>query len=242
MENHRTRPRLYVPAPLSVGAAVTLLPDQAHYIRHVLRQDVGATLRLFNGTQGEFLGDIMTADKKQVSVRLTAQLRTPDAAAPRRVLLFSLVKKEALDTILTKATELGVTDIQPLLSDRAVVRALNADRARDQVVEATEQAERLAPPVIHPLMSLSQALTTWAAQMPVYACLEALTGAVRPRLSICGDAATLIGPEGGWTAAEAEKIRLHTNIHPLSLGKTILRADTACLAALTLLAAAQEEN
>ncbi len=242
MENSRTRPRLFVPEQLSLGADITLSSDQAHYVRNVLRQDVGATLRLFNGDQGEFLGDIIIADKKQVLVRLTTQLRLPDAPPKRRVLIFSLVKKDALDTILVKATELGVTDIQPVLSARSVVRALNDQRADDQVIEATEQSERLTTPKLHKLCTLEHAVQLWGAQMPVHACMETLMGAVLHPPSLGGDAAVLIGPEGGWTKEEQSWLTHHANVFPLSLGKTILRADTACLVALTLLAVAQEGN
>ncbi len=242
MENSRTRPRLYVPAPLMLGQEVTLSQDQAHYVRHVMRQDVGATLRLFNQGGGEFLGTIIAADKKHVSLRLTDHLRLPDATSARRVLLFSLVKKDALDTILVKATELGVTDIQPVLTARSVVRALNDRRAMDQVTEAAEQSERLNPPVIHPVRTLKEAVGVWTKEMPVFACLETLAGGDMALPQVTGDAAILIGPEGGFTQEEQVMLTGHADVWPLSLGQTILRADTACLVALTLLTLAQEGN
>ncbi|MES2728854.1 MAG: RsmE family RNA methyltransferase [Pseudomonadota bacterium] len=238
-ENSRTRPRLFVQGALHDGRDVILDTTQTHYIRNVLRQDVGATLRLFNGVSGEFLTRIIQADKKQVVVQVVQCLRPPAAPTPRRVLIFSLVKKDALDTILVKATELGATDIQPVLTARSVVRALNADRATDQVREATEQCERLDPAIVHPLRPLSQALEVWAGQMPVFGACETLAGDILSVPSCTGDAALVVGPEGGWTPAEIDLLAAHAGVTPVSLGATILRADTACLVGLTLLAVGQ---
>ena len=236
MTDHSKLPRLFVEAALSPDLAVALAAPQAHYLRNVLRRGDGDAVRLFNGHDGEWLAVLAATDRRAVAAVPREPLRTQPAAGIETELLFAPLKKDALDTLLQKATELGATRLRPVLTRNTEARRFNADRALAQVREAAEQCERLTVPDLAPLEPLEAALAARPADQTLYIALER---AGAPALSPVADlkAAFLIGPEGGFTQAERHWLAALPGACPVSLGETILRAETAslyCLAARRL--------
>lgn len=249
-------PRLYVPDALAEGAELTLAPDQGRYLAVVMRRGVGDSARLFNGEHGEWRAEIVEAGKKAVRLRAVEQTRG-QTGVPDLHLLFAPVKKARTDFIVEKATELGAAAIRPVFTERSVAERVRTDRLTLLAREAAEQTERLDLPQIGEPEKLLRLLEGWDETDPDRAliyCDEAgddeaaiwggEEGRAAPALDVLaartGDTArlaVLIGPEGGFSPEERARLRAHANVIPISLGPRILRADTACAAALTLVQA-----
>lgn len=227
-------PRLFVAADLAPSRTLELEGPQHHYIHHVMRMQEGDGLRLFNGRHGEWGAAIVQTGKRRVSLEIKSKLKDQPAQAQGVHLLYAPIKKNRLDFLIEKAVELGVTDLHPVITARTEVRKLNAERLQAQITEAAEQCERLDMPRLHPEMAADLALARWDTEIPVYACIER-DGDALPLSDIvqAGPCAFLVGPEGGFDPAECERFARHGFLKPVSLGQNILRAETACVAALS---------
>ena len=230
--------RLYVNAPLSASAAVEIAADRAHYLRDVLRLKPGAPLRLFNGRDGEWRAAIGKLTKTSGKLTLEAKTRAQNAA-PDLWLVFAATKRASIDLIAEKATELGVTCLQPIVTQNTHVDRVNTDRLQAIAIEAAEQCERLTVPEIREPVAFTRLLAEWPKTRRVVACVEA--GSAQPVATVlstyAGDTAPspwaiLIGPEGGWSLPELDAIGKNPTFIPVGLGPRILRAETAALAAI----------
>jgi 16S rRNA (uracil1498-N3)-methyltransferase len=231
--------RLYVDGSLSAGAEIALDGQQAHYLQHVLRLAPGAEIALFNGRDGEWAARIENFGRKGGMARLLSQ-RRPPRPEPDLWLLFAPLKRARIDYLVEKATELGVSEIWPVLTARTVVERLNLDRLRAHAREAAEQTERLHLPEIHPAEDLAKLLARWVPDRPLLLCDE--SGAAPPIAAALGARApgpwaVLVGPEGGFTDMELDGLRNLPFVCAVGLGPRVLRADTAAIAALALLQA-----
>ncbi len=243
--------RLFVPDPLSAGVAVVPASEQTRYLVSVMRVQPGAALLLFNGLDGEWRAVVEHVGKRDCALRVEALTR-PQASPPDLELIVALVKRGPLETIVEKATELGVRRIRLVLTRRT-----NADRARVErlqaiATEAAEQTGRLDVPEILEPVKLQTLLGAWPAERRVMFCDEAGDdpaaewgggqGRASPVLETLqpgeGPWAVLIGPEGGFAPEERAALRGLPFVTPVTLGPRILRADTAAIAALTLWQAA----
>src|SRR5690348_11016601 len=201
-----TAARLYVTADLAPGAAVALDAAPAHYLRNVLRLAPGAMVALFNGRDGEWTAAIDDLGKRSASLRCLAQTR-PQRAEPDLWLLFAPIKRLRIDTLVEKATELGVAALQPVFTRRTVASRLNLVRLVAHAVEAAEQTERLSIPVLREPQGLAECLAAWPSGRRLLLCAEA--GPSRPIAEALGElaaapaagraGAVLVGPEGGFT-------------------------------------------
>jgi len=229
-------PRIYVEQSLSDGAALTLDGAQANYLAAVLRLGPGAQVKLFDDRTGEWLGEIEEAGKRRVTLRLVAHLREREPV-PDLWLLFAPIKRGRIDWLVEKATELGVARLLPVLTQRTIVDRVNVDRLRAHAIEAAEQCERTALPELAEPQKLAALLAAWPAERSLLFADEQ-GGAPLPATAAPRPAALLIGPEGGFTDAERQAIRVLPQANSVSLGPRILRADTAALAAVSLWMAA----
>jgi|SRR6185369_13416985 len=234
-------PRLYVDADLTAGLRLPLDERATHYLRNVLRRAVGDAVTVFNGYDGEYAATISICDKRLVEIALTEQQR-PQETEPDVWLCFAPLKKDAIDFMVEKATELGVTGLQPIFTQHTAATRLNLDRLKANAIEAAEQCERLTLPFIGSPMSLDDCLETWDANRQLFVCAEAgdaepmadalhrFTGTHKKPHSW----AILCGPEGGFARSELDRLTKLPFVTPVGLGPRILRADTAALAALSI--------
>lgn len=224
--------RLYVDADLAAGVAVPLSPGQAHYLRDVMRRGAGTEVSLFNGRDGEWRARLDRLDRKGGAAVPEARTRT-QAVTVGPLLVFAPLKKDRVDFLLEKATELGATALQPVLSARTNVERVRAERYRAIVVEAAEQCGRLDLPVLSEPVTLARLLDDWpAGRRLLWADTEG--GVPVAALPATADDAILIGPEGGFEAGERALLAGHPGAAAVSLGPRILRAETAAAAALAL--------
>ncbi len=226
--------RLYVDHPLGAGQSVPLDRDQAHYLFGVMRMGVGASVALFNGADGEWEASVAEAGKRGGSLQCKAQT-LPLQMPPDLWLLFAPIKKARTDFIVEKAAEMGARKIQPVQTAYTNSDRVRQDRLQAHAVEAAEQCGGTFVPEVMPLEKLDRALDDWPAERNLMFCDETLVGAQAELPDLPGGAwAILIGPEGGFSPAERERLHALPNACPVSLGPRILRADTAAVAAMTL--------
>jgi 16S rRNA (uracil1498-N3)-methyltransferase len=230
--------RLYVDQPLGLGQPVPLTRDQAHYLFSVMRLGEGAEVLLFDGRSGEWRAEVAEAGKKG-GVLLCREVLRPFVVPPDLWLLFAPVKKARTDFIVEKAVELGVARVLPVQTDHTNSERIRQDRLQAHAIEAAEQCGAVFVPEVAELARLDRVLAGWAGRRLFY-CDENAAGA--PALqgfSGEGPAAVLVGPEGGFSDAERDRLGALPFVTPVSLGPRILRADTAAVAALTLWQAVQ---
>lgn len=225
--------RLYVDQPLAPGQAVRLSPDQAHYLTGVMRLSGGAAILLFNGRDGEWRATLADAGNRNAIAVADVQTR-PLRLPPDLWLLFAPIKKARTDFIVEKAVELGAARILPVQTRHTNSDRIRQDRLQAHAIEAAEQCGATCVPEVADLIALDKLLAKWPEDRRLYWCDETALGQPATVTPTTGPAAILIGPEGGFSADEATRLRARPNVTPLSLGPRILRADTAAVAALTL--------
>ena len=154
------------------------------------------------------------------------------------------MKRARIDWIAEKATELGVSVLQPIRTQHTAVERVNVERLRANAIEAAEQTERLSVPEVRPPIELARLLESWSAGRRLLMCDETGGGPpIAATLEVLDDEARrapwaiVVGPEGGFAEAELAVLRRTKNVTAVGLGPRILRADTAALAALAVLQA-----
>ncbi|MBT8408117.1 MAG: 16S rRNA (uracil(1498)-N(3))-methyltransferase [Alphaproteobacteria bacterium] len=227
--------RVFVEHPLGEGQSVPLTRDQAHYLFGVMRLKEGAEIALFNGRDGEWAATVEAAGKRG-GVLACSQKTAPMQRPPDLWLVFAPIKKARTDFIVEKATELGAARLLPVQTAFTNSERIRRDRLQAHAVEAAEQCGATYVPQVADLEKLGKLLDAWPAERQILFCDEALSGDALSDLSgaKAGPWAIFIGPEGGFSPAERDRISALKNTHAISLGPRILRADTAAVAALTL--------
>jgi len=228
--------RLFVTAPLTSEGQIVLDPAQAHYLINVMRCKAGDEVLVFNGIDGEWRASLAAGGRKFANLHLIGQER-PQTEGPDLHYVFAPLKRARLDYMVQKATELGVGRLVPVLTRRTMSERINEARLRANAVEAAEQCGILRVPEIERPEKLPKLLGTWNKdrllifadeQAPASSPLAALTARKR------GPLAVLIGPEGGFEEDERALLLKQPFVVPISLGPRIMRADTAAVAALSL--------
>ena len=226
--------RLYVDHPLGAGQSVPLNRDQANYLFAVMRMGVGEQLLVFNSIDGEWLAEVAVANKRN-GVLLAKSKTKPLQLPPDLWFFFAPIKKARTDFIVEKATEMGAARIIPVQTDFTNAQRIRQDRLQAHAIEAAEQCGGTFVPEVIDLITLEQVLADWPSDRKLMFCDEDLAGGERSLdQSGKGSWAILIGPEGGFSELERAQLRSMSETVSVSLGPRILRADTACVAALTM--------
>ncbi len=236
-------PRIYTDQTLATGISISLPPVAARHVQ-VLRLQPGSGIALFNGqdeVEGEFGAVVQSMGRSDVTV-LVGDFKPTQLETPRTVhLAIGMPANERMDWLVEKATELGVASIQPLMTERTVLRLsgerLEKKRAHWQgiVIAACEQCGRNCVPLVHAPVGLSDWLKTLASSNDTRLLLS-LQPASQPLLKAMGTRGSLTflsGPEGGLSPLE-ESAALANGFAPVTLGARVLRSETAPLACLSL--------
>jgi len=234
MSNKNPKTRLYTPHELKAGAVHLVDGNQGHHLVNVMRIKMGDYVSLFNGHAGEWLGEITKVGKGKAKV--TVREKTADQKWEQDLwYLFAPIKKARVDYVIQKATELGVSRISPVITNRTNLDRIKQDKMVANSIEAAEQCGRMTVPEIDVMTSLEDRLKNWPEDRGILFCDEAGdTSTMQDLKSSFKSWAILIGPEGGFSPEERMMIRDHKNTTAISLGPRILRADTAAVAALSL--------
>ncbi len=223
--------RLYVDQPLAEGQSVLLSREQAHYLFGVMRLGVGDVVTLFNGRDGAWRGALVEISRK-AGLAVCDTQTGPQIDPPNVWLVFAPLKKAQTEFVVQKAVEMGARRIMPVATEFTNAERFRVDRARAHAIEAAEQCGATYVPEVTELAKLETVLQDWPGDRQLIFCDEARAGGAAGMPSASGPAAILIGPEGGFS--EAERERLGKVAHVVSLGPRILRAETAAVAAMAL--------
>ena len=225
--------RLYHPDSIVENTTRLLTKEHTHYVVNVMRLKRGSILNLFN-KNGEWKSEVIFLNKDRVEVKFLKKIKQAINFS-KIELAFCLVKKNPLEIILQKATELGVSKIIPIVSERTEVKELNYERAKKIVVEATEQSNQLVPPEILKVIKLSDFLKNLDKKTKLlFADVNSEDNLsiedFKDNKSLC----ILIGPEGDFSPSERESILKNLTVKPFTISRNILRSDTAVISAISL--------
>jgi 16S rRNA (uracil1498-N3)-methyltransferase len=235
-------PRLHVDHPLAAGGKLALDGAQMNYLRNVLRLKTGDPVLAFNGRDGEWRAALADGGKRALFLAVEELSRAQTQACDLHY-WFAPLKHARLDYMVQKAVEMGASRLQPVLTQHGQVARINLGRMRANTIEAAQQCGILTLPDIAPPLAFDRLIAERDPERVLVFCdedaerqgpLAALAKARRDAGDRPPPLAVLIGPEGGFAAAERAALLGLPNVVRLALGPRILRADTAAVAALAL--------
>jgi len=230
--------RLYIKTELKEKSLINLSVSNTHYISNVLRIREKQKLSIFNGVQGEWEGFIQNLNKKESSIFLEKQIKKQEKEELTNI-VYVPIKGHRNYYLIEKITELGVSNIFPIITEHSVIRRFNYKRANACAIAASQQSGRLSVPKIHEFNNLKKLFSSWNINNQIIFCDETekkfffndiFKLKLRKKINTI-----LIGPEGGFSSSEINFLKNLDYVYGLSLGKRVLRADTAAVCALTLL-------
>ncbi len=230
-----SKARLFYPKELKTGLISKLSESQSHYVKNVMRLEQGDKISVFNSFNGEWEANILSYIKNLIEFKVL-KLSRPYKTENNIWLAFSPIKKIPQDIMLQKTTEIGIQKFFPILCNRSIVREINVERADKIIIEASEQSNRISVPQITKMQTLENFIKKFPKNGHLLFCdinckttnLNNLHSKKKP---IC----ILIGPEGDFSEAERQLIVDNKNTTSISLAQNILRAETAAIAASTIL-------
>ena len=223
--------RLFYDKSLSINFSSKLDKSQSHYIYKVMRVGIGQTFSLFN-KNGEWEAKIENYKDQAVDFLVIKKIRSNENN--KEVwLAFAPIKLNYLNLMIQKATELGVTKLIPILTERTIVRKINLARINKIVIEAAEQSNRLDIPKIEKLIKFKNFLKENKNTNIIFGDLN--TNNVKFDFKDEKPVCVLIGPEGDFTEDERSIIFKQKNITPIKINENILRSETAAISMLSLI-------
>ena len=228
--------RLFFSKELKANLLSSLSAEQSHYIKNVMRLKLGDKISLFNSANGEWSAKIVNYNKENTEFKVEKLIKSKKSENDIW-LAFSPIKKNPLDMMIQKTTELGIQKFIPILSERTIVKAINTERLKKIIVEASEQSNRISVPEIKNLEPLKFFLDKFPNEGSLIFCdINCDESNLKDILSKKkqGPVCILIGPEGDFSEKERQLIIKKKEIFSLSLASNILRAETAAIAAVTI--------
>ena len=223
--------RLFYDKSLSINFSSKLDKSQSHYIYKVMRVGIGQTFSLFN-KNGEWEAKIENYKDQAVDFLVIKKIRSNENNK-EIWLAFAPIKLNYLNLMIQKATELGVTKLIPILTERTIVRKINLARINKIVIEAAEQSNRLDIPKIEKLTKLKNFLNENKNTNIIFGDLN--TNNVKFDFKDEKPVCVLIGPEGDFTEDERGMILNQKNITPIKINENILRSETAAISMISLI-------
>ena len=225
--------RLYHPDSIVENSTNLLSKEHTHYVTNVMRLKRGSVINFFNNT-GEWESEIVFLDKDRVEVKFLKKVK--ESQKKNKVeLAICIVKKNPMEMILQKATELGVSKIIPIVSERTEIKELNYDRAKKITIEATEQSNQMFPPEILDITKLKNFLENLDKNTKLlFADVNSKNNLQNSDFKVFESLCILVGPEGDFSPIERELILSVPKVTPFTMSKNILRSDTAVINAISL--------
>lgn len=226
--------RIFVEHDLDAGLDAALSQENAHHLLTVLRMESGTQLLAFNGRDGEWRVEVERVSKRAGSLKILSQTRE-QTSLNDLTFLFAPIKKDRLDWLVQKAVEMGAGSIGPVITEHTQTSKVRQDKLAASIIDAAQQCGVLAVPALEPARTLDDVLANWNEERQLLFCDE--HSEVRNPLEALQPLrgkpmALLIGPEGGFSETERQRLLSLPFVTPIALGPRILRADTAAVAAL----------
>ena len=230
-----SKARLFYSNKLKTGTISRLSEKQSHYTKNVMRLKAGDKISLFNSQDGEW--DVKILDQGKIFTEFKVEKLSRPLSNEKNIwLAFSPIKKVPQDLMIQKTTELGIQKFIPLLCERSVVREINIKRTEKIITEACEQSNRITVPKIQELQMLDEFIKNFPDDGKIVFCdINSQSKDLYNKLSKKNPICILIGPEGDFSEEERQFINNYKNVISITLGKNILRAETAAIASTTIL-------
>ena len=233
----KSKTRLYFDKKLSPNIMIYIKEKQHHFLKNVLRIKVKDLITVFDGVTGEWLSEVISINRDNIVLQIKKKISEIEEETDLW-LIFSPIKLFRMNITIQKATELGVSQFIPCITQNTNLTKINMRNLYMNIVEAAEQSERLTLPKLNEVVNLNNLLRDFPKDRGLIFCnendknLPNIFNALQNKSSIFKKWAIFIGPEGGFTETETKEILSISTAIPVSLGKRILRSDTATTVAL----------
>ena len=232
-----SKTRLYVDKELSQNIMIYIKDKQLHFLKNVLRIKIQDKISVFDGKTGEWLSKVVSINRDNIVIQIIDRIKLlkPETDV---WLVFAPIKSFRMNITIQKATELGVSKFVPCITQNTNQSKINFRNLKMNIIEASEQSERLSLPVLDESINLDKILNNFPKDRCLIFCnenkknLPMIHEAILKKVNNYNKWAILIGPEGGFLQTEVEKIVSLKNTISVSLGERILRSDTATTAAI----------
>ena len=233
----KSKTRLYFDKKLSPNIMIYIKEKQHHFLKNVLRIKVKDLITVFDGVTGEWLSEVISINRDNIVLQIKKKISEIEKETDLW-LIFSPIKLFRMNITIQKATELGVSQFIPCITQNTNQTKINMRNLYMNIIEAAEQSERLTLPKLNEIINLNNLLRDFPKDRGLIFCnendknLPNIFNALENKSSIFKKWAILIGPEGGFSETETKEILSISSTIPVSLGKRILRSDTATTVAL----------
>ena len=233
----KSKTRLYFDKKLSPNIMIYIKEKQHHFLKNVLRIKVEDLITVFDGVTGEWITEVISINRDNTVLQIKKKISEIEKETDLW-LIFSPIKLFRMNITIQKATELGVSQFIPCITQNTNLTKINMRNLYMNIVEAAEQSERLTLPKLNEVVNLNNLLRDFPKDRGLIFCnendknLPSIFKALENKSSIFKKWAILIGPEGGFSETETKEILSISSSIPVSLGKRILRSDTATTVAL----------
>ena len=233
----KSKTRLYFDKKLSPNIMIYIKEKQHHFLKNVLRIKVKDLITVFDGVTGEWLSEVISINRDNIVLQIKKKISEIEKETDLW-LIFSPIKLFRMNITIQKATELGVSQFIPCITQNTNLTKINMRNLYMNIIEAAEQSERLTLPKLNEIINLNNLLRDFPKDRGLIFCnendknLPSIFKALENKSSIFKKWAILVGPEGGFSETETKEILSISSSIPVSLGKRILRSDTATTAAL----------
>ncbi len=223
--------RFFIQEQLQGKSTITVRNRELHHqLKDVFRFQIGSSVLLLDNSGFEFEAMITSFEMGNLDFKIVSSEKAKNIPKREIYLFASLIKKDNFEWVVEKGTEIGVTHFIPVLSERSEKKALNVERAKKIIQEASEQSGRGILPELHPVMKLEDVLSSTLGEIVLFDFSGISFKDFKPQSDI---SKLFIGPEGGWSEREIKMFQ-DKKAQIVSLGETVLRAETASLVAATL--------
>ena len=233
----KSKTRLYFNKKLSSNIMMYIKDKQHHFLKNVLRIKVQDFITVFDGITGEWLSEVISINRDNIVVQIKNKLSEIKPETDLW-LVFAPVKLFRMNIIIQKATELGVSKFIPCITQNTNQMKINMKNLKMNIIEAAEQSERLTLPQLNEVIKLKELLENFPNDRGLIFCnendksLPNIFTVLQDKTNKFKKWAILVGPEGGFINTEVQEILSNSSTIPVSLGKRILRSDTATAVAI----------
>ena len=233
----KSKTRLFIEKQISQNLMIYIKEKQHHFLKNVLRVKLNDAINVFDGATGEWRSQVISISKDKTALKIEKKIREFETQ-PDIWLIFAPIKLFRLNIIIQKAVELGVSKFIPCKTEFSNFDKLNYKNLTLNAIEASQQCERLDIPKIEKITSLKTLLDDFPSDRALVFCdesdlnLPSIYSEVRAKEEMYSKWAVIIGPEGGFSEEEKNSLVKKKNVLRVTLGKRILRSDTAAISSL----------
>lgn len=221
--------RIYTTSRIAKNQIITLSDDIFHYCKSVLRMKISEEFRLFNSIDGEFKAEIRAINKRDLQVVIGQKLREVEYQKPL-ILAMCIIKPDRFTEALKAAVQQGVTEIIPVISERTQFKNINQQRLTKCMIESVEQSEGFLIPVLRLPLDLQEFCNISGVDQIIFANEEESRGVkISSIKKFEENIAVLVGPEGGFSPSEKQKLISNPKIISVSVGNRVLRSEVAAI-------------